>query len=90
VTTSGERATFVQDLEALPASLRCVGMIVAPIGGMSRPHGTVGVVPPWARRGPAGYVDVPSNCHVVELLEPVDDGRPHLPVYLADGLKAVT
>jgi hypothetical protein len=47
-------------------------------------------VPPWVRRAPAGDVDVPSHGHVVELLEPVDDGRPHLPVYLADGLKAVT
>ncbi len=33
---------------------------------------------------------MPSNCHVVELLELLDDGRPHLPAYLADGLKAVT
>jgi hypothetical protein len=77
MTTSVERATFLQDLEAPPASSRRVGMIVAPIGGMSRPSGTTGVVPPRAKGEPAGDVDVPSNRHVVEVLDPVDDGMPH-------------
>lgn len=77
MTTSVERATFLQDLQALQASSRRVGMIVAPIGGMSRPGGTTGVVPAWVRGGPAGDVDVPSNGHVVEVLDQVDDGRPH-------------
>ena len=74
---SVERATSLQDLELLLASLRRVGMIVALIGGMSRPGGTTAVVPPWAKPGPAVDVAVPSNRHVVGVLEPVDDRKPH-------------